>query len=154
AVVERSRALLLGSGVRVRIATHTAFLQALSGEIALSERWVGEARMRIAKNKEDRMMHAASLALAEATLSCRRGEHTAAVKRLDEVWLEMRASMNADTFRVVEIVRAFAEAQGGVRASNTAVERLVRVEPVMKGEFSYLGVKWPEMKAFLEAHDL
>jgi hypothetical protein len=53
--------------------------------------------------------------------------------------------------RLVEVVRAFAEAQGGLRASNAVAERLVRIEPVVKGELAFLGVAWPEMKAFLGA---
>jgi hypothetical protein len=52
------------------------------------------------------------------------------------------------------LVRAFAEAQGGVRASNTVAERLVRVEPVVQGELAFLGLEWPEMQAFLGAHGM
>ncbi len=152
AEVERSRVLLLGSGVRTRIATHTALVYALSGDTALAERWTTDARMRIAKNKEDRLGHAAQLCLAEAILSARKGDHAAAVALLDARWLEMRFSLNADSFRAVEVVRTFAETQRGVRASNAAAERLIRIEPVSKGEFAYLGVKWPEMKLFLDAH--
>lgn len=152
AEVERSRILLLGSGVRTRIATHTALVYALSGEIAVAERWTADARMRIAKNKDDRLGHAAQLCLAEAVLASRKGDHAGAVALLDARWLEMRFSLNADSFRAVEVVRTFAETQRGLRASNAAAERLIRIEPVHKGEFAYLGVNWPEMKLFLDAH--
>lgn len=151
AEIERSRTMLLGSGVRTRLATVTALLYTLKGDVPLAERWAGEARVRIAKNKDDRIGHAAWLCLVEATLACRKGDAPGAVRLLDERWLELRYALAADAMRTVEIVRAFAEAGGGVRASNSVAERLVRVEPVVKGEFAWLGVAWPEMNAFLAA---
>ncbi len=55
------------------------------------------------------------------------------MKLLDGRWLELRYALNADTMRTVEVVRAFAEAQAGVRAANVVGERLVRIEPITKG---------------------
>lgn len=154
AEIERPRLLLLGSSIRTRIATLSAFVYALKGNGALAERWLTDARLRLTKNHEDRIGQAGYLCLAEATLACRAGDHGAALRLLDERWLELRYAISADAMRTVEVVRAFAEAQAGIRAMNTVAERLVRIEPVTKGELAFLGVEWPEMKAFLAAHGL
>lgn len=154
AEIERSRTMLFGSGLRVRIATNMALTYALRGDFATGERWAGDARRRIAKNHEDRIGHAAHLCFAEAVIACRRGDPMGAVALLDARWNELRYALTADAMRSVEVVRAFAEAQGGVRASNTVAERLVRVEPVAPGELAWLGAEWPEMKAFLGAHGI
>ncbi|MEA2752553.1 MAG: hypothetical protein QOI41_6696 [Myxococcales bacterium] len=154
AEIERSRTLLFGSAVRIRIANLSALTYALRGDLVTAERWAGDARRRIAKNQEDRFGHAAHLCLAEAAIACRRGDPTGAVALLDARWNELRYALTADSMRVVEVIRAFAEAQGGIRASNTVAERLVRVEPVAPGELAYLGAEWPEMKAFLGAHGI
>lgn len=155
AQIERSRTLLGGTGVRVRLASLTALLYALKGhDLPLAIHWAGHARSRIAKNREDRLALSAQLVLAEATIAARSGDHQGAVKLLDGRWLELRYALNADTMRTVEVVRAFAEAQAGVRAANVVGERLVRIEPITKGEFAFLGVEWPEMKTFMAAHGL
>lgn len=154
AALERSNTMLLRSGVRTHLAARTAFIHALKGDVPLAERWVAECRSRLAKNKDDRFSYGAWLCLAEAVLAIRKGDVAGAARTLDDHVLELRNAMNADTYRTVEILRAFGDAQGGVRASNAMAERLVRVEPVTPGEFAFLGVAWPEMKAFLVAHGL
>ena len=152
AEIERARTMLFGSGLRVRIATLTALVYGLRGDIPTAERWTSDARARIAKNREDRFGHAAHLCLAEAVLASRKGDHAGAVALLDRSWNELRYALSADQMRIVEVVRAFAEAQAGVRASNAVAERLVRVEPITAGELAFLGIEWPEMQAFLGAH--
>ncbi len=154
AEIERSRSLLFGSSVRIRIATISAMTYALRGDVTTAERWASDARRRIAKSNEDRIGQAAHLCLAEAVIACRRGDSIGAIALLDARWNELRYALSADSMRIVEVVRAFAEAQGGIRASNTVSERLVRVEPVAPGELAYLGAEWPEMKAFLGAHGI
>ena len=154
AEIERSRRFVLGSAVRVRVATLTALVYAIRGELQSAERWTADARLRIARSKEERLVPSAQLCLAEAVVACRKGAPTEAIALLDRTWNELRYSLSADAMRLVETVRAFAEAQAGLRASNTVAERLVRVEPVGPGELSFLGVGWPEMSAFLSAHGL
>jgi hypothetical protein len=154
AEVERARTLLFGSGIRTRIATLTALVYGLRGDVVTGERWTTDARARIAKNDEDRIGHAANLCIAEAVIACRKGDHAGAVATLEKSWNELRYSLTADAMRIAEVVRAFAEAHSGIRASNTVAERLVRVEPVAPGELAFLGVEWPEMKAFLGAHGI
>lgn len=131
-----------------------AFIYGLRGDTATAERWASDARARIAKNLEDRIGHAAQLCCAEAVIACRKCDHAGAVQTLDRSWNEMRFVMTADTMRTVELVRALAEAQAGVRASNTIAERLVRLEPVTPGELAFLRLEWSEIKAFIDAHGL
>jgi hypothetical protein len=154
AKVERSRFVLFSSATRTMAAVHLAFVQALSGQLDAAERWCAEARARITKNKDDRLDYAARLCLAEAVVALRRGRSAEASALMTENWNTMREVLNGNTMRAAEVLRAFAEAAGGVRASNTVAERLVRVEPVVPGEFAFLGVGWPEMRAFLAAHHL
>ena len=116
--------------------------------------WCAEARARIAKNRDDRIDYAARLCLAEAVIALRRGRPADATTLLERGWATMREVLNANTLRVAEVVRALAEAAGGLRQTNTVAERLLRVEPVIAGEFAFLGARWPEMRAFLDAHGL
>lgn len=154
AEIERGGQLMFGSGLRTRVATMTALLYGLRGDVPTAERWATDARARIAKNREDRLAYAAQLCVAEAVIMMRRGDASGAITQLERRWNELRYSMTADTMRSVEVLRAFAEAQTGVRTSNTVAERLVRVEPVTPHELAYLGAEWPEMQAFLAAHGL
>ena len=154
AEIERSRTLKLGTTVRMRIATQAALIHGLRGNIPVAEQWLQDARVRLAKNKDDRIGHAAHLCLAESVVSARKGDPAGAVAQLQARWLELRYAFTADLFRVVEVVRSFAETQNGMRASNAAGERLIRIEPVLKGEFAFLGVAWPELQMFLAAHDV
>lgn len=154
AEMERARQFPYGGSIRVQLAARAAFIHALKGDIPTAKTWTEDLRRRLAKSAEERRFQGANLALAEATILCREGAHVEAVKYLDERWLDIRFNMTADTFRTVEIVRAFAEAQAGTRGANVVAERLVRIEPVTKGELAFLGVAWPEMQAFLAAHDL
>jgi hypothetical protein len=152
--IEKKRAVLFSSSVRTIAAVNLAFAQALAGQPDAAERWCAETRARLAKNRDDRLEYAARLCLAEATIALRRGRGVDAAALLEKNWVTMREVLNANMMRVAEVLRAFAEAAGGVRQSNTIPERLVRVEPVLPGEFAFLGLQWPEMQTFLAAHGL
>lgn len=154
AALEKKRTVLVTSSVRTLAAVHLAFAQGLAGQLDASERWCAEARARLAKNRDDRIEYAARLCLAETVIALRRGRSAEAGALLERSWTPMREVLNANSMRVAEVLRAFAESAGGVRQSNTMVERLLRVEPVLPGDFAFLGVKWPEMQAFLDAHGL
>ena len=154
ATVERGRKVLFSSAVRTLAAAHLAFAQALAGQLEASERWATEARSRLGKNRDDRIDYAARLCLAEAVVMLRRGRPEDASALLEKNWTVMREVLNGNTMRVAEVLSAFAESARGVRQSNTMAERLVRVEPVRPGDFTFLGVQWPEMQAFLAAHGL
>lgn len=154
ATVERKRTVLFSSSIRTVGAAHLALAHALAGELEASERWSSETRARLAKNRDDRFEYAARLCLAEAVVSLRRGHPADAGALLERNWTIMREVLSGNTMRMAEVLSAFAESARGVRQSNTMVERLLRVEPTLPGDFAFLGVKWPEMQAFLDAHGL
>jgi hypothetical protein len=152
--VERARRVLGASHVRTLAAAHLAFAYALAGQLDAADRWVREARARVAKNRDDRLVVGAHLRLAEATIAIRQGDAARGATLLDERWSVLREALSARTMRVVEVVRALAEAGGGVREYHRVGERLVRIEPTTPGEMAFLGARWPEMHAFLAAHGL
>jgi hypothetical protein len=154
AAIEKKRAVLFSSSVRTIAAVNLAFAQALLGQLDAAERWSTETRARLTKNRDDRLDYAARLCLAEATIAIRRGRSQEAAELLEKNWATMREVLSGNMMRVAELLRAFVDAAGGVRQSNTLTERLVRVEPVLPGELAFLGVGWPEMHAFLAAHGL
>lgn len=154
ATVERKRTVLGSSSIRVVAGVHLALAHALAGELEAAERWASETRARITKSKDDRLEYAARLCLAETVVRLRRGQPAEALALLERNWTTMREVLNGNTMRVAEVLSAFAEAARGVRQSNTMAERLLRVEPVLPGDFAFLGVKWPEMQTFLDAHGL
>lgn len=154
ATIERKRAVLFSSSIRTLAAVHLTLAQALAGQLDASERWASETRSRIAKNRDDRIDYAARLCLAEAVVLLRRGRAEDASALLERNWTIMREILNGNTMRAAEVLSAFAESTRGVRQSNTMAERLLRVEPTLPGDFAFLGVKWPEMQAFLDAHGL
>lgn len=153
--VERDRSVLYTSGPRLLATVELAVVYGLAGLPDAAERWIAECRARLARSKDERMFFAARLCLAEAVVACRRGNPKAAVENLERHWTKLRFSLTADAMRAVEVVRAFAEAQSvGVREQNVVAQRLVQLEPTVRGEFDYLGARWPEMQAFLASHDL
>ncbi len=154
AQVERAQGVLFSSGVRTTASTWLAFAYALRGDVPAGQKWATEARRRLTKNNDNRLSYASQMCLAEAALAIRAGEAERGVSLLDAGWLNLRESMTANTMRVAEVLRAFAESSRGPRGYNVVEERLTRVEPVVPGEFDFLGVEWPEMRAFLAAHKL
>jgi len=152
--VERMKTLLFSSNVRIFAAVELALAYALKGDLDTAERWLAVARKRLVKTNDDRVNVGARLRLVEAIVLCRRGDHAGAIALLERHWLELRYTLSANTMRTVELVRAFAEAQGAVREGNVVAERLVRIEPVVSGELDYLAAAWPEMHTFQAAHGL
>jgi hypothetical protein len=152
--LERIRSLVFTSSVRLQAAIQLGMTNALLGELEAADAWAGEARGRLRKTKDDRLGTASLLCLVDAVIALRRGRRSDALKLLESNWLMLREVLSANQMRVVEIVRSFAESSAGLREYNAVSDRLVRIEPVLPGEFAYLGVAWPEMKTFLDAHGL
>jgi hypothetical protein len=142
------------SGIRAAAARELVLANALLGDLDTAERWAEDCWVRLAKSQDDRLFGAAILCLNEAVLQLRRGKPPEASASLEKNWLTLRDKLPGNQLRVAEILRAFAEASGGVREYNKVGERLVRIEPVTGNEFEFLGVRWPEMHAFLAAHGL
>jgi hypothetical protein len=152
--VERTFGSPRATGVRFLAANTLILANGLAGDLDTAERWADDTRKRIAKTADSRLNAASQLCLGEAVVALRRGRVADALTSLESNWLSLRHGLNANTMRIAEILRAFAEAHGGVREYNTVGERLIRVEPVSTHEFAFLGVRWPEMQEFLVAHRL
>jgi hypothetical protein len=74
--------------------------------------------------------------------------------RLDERWHEYEALLTGDIVRHLRVVRAFARAAAGPREAGTAAMDLASARPAYPGEYALLAAEWPEMAAFLAAHEL
>jgi hypothetical protein len=152
--IEKTRRVIGASQPRTLAAAHLAFAYAIGGQLDAADRWAGEVRARLAKNRDDRLLVGAHLRLAEATVAIRRGDVERGAAMLDERWSLLREALSARAMRVAEIIRAFADAGGGVREYHRVGERLVRIEPTSPGEMAFLGARWPQMNGFLAAHGL
>ena len=152
--VEKNRSVLFTSAIRLHAAIQLGMTNALLGELDAAEAWVNEVRTRFRKTKDERLANASLLCLVEAVIELRRGRRADALQLLESNWLTLRETLTANHMRVVEVIRSFAEANGGHREYAAPSGRLIRIEPVQEGEFAYLGVGWPEMKTFLLAHGL
>jgi tetratricopeptide (TPR) repeat protein len=154
AKVERSVGLLRSSGVRLRGAQELALVHALLGDLETGQRWADDARKRLAATLDGRTYYASRLSMAEAVLAIRRGDSAGAAALLEKNWLVLRATLDGNSMRVVEVLRAFAEVGGGLRQYNVVQERVLRVQPVTGNELAFLGARWPEMQSFLVSHAL
>ncbi|MBL9027696.1 MAG: hypothetical protein JNL21_36235 [Myxococcales bacterium] len=152
--LERIRSLVFTSSVRLQAAIQLGMTNALLGDLETAAAWTEEARGRLRKTKDDRLGAASLLCVVDAVIALRRGRRADALKLLESNWLLLREVLSANQMRVVEVIRSFAEASAVLREHNAVSARLVRIEPVQPGEFAYLGVAWPEMKTFLDAHGL
>lgn len=125
---------------------------ALLGKLDEAESWLKAVDERAAKQ------HNASLpamrAFSQAVLDCRRDRCEDAARSLDEEWGKCEAVLTGADLRPLRVVRAFAHAARGPRASGIADDCLASMRPAYEGELDFLGVAWPEMQAFLVSHGL
>ncbi|MFT3692096.1 MAG: hypothetical protein QM831_03075 [Kofleriaceae bacterium] len=130
----------------------TALVHALLGDIATAEKWYAAAEQR--RSLPSRPSFPAMLVLTRAVIDCRAGDPAKAARLLDEQWLECEVSMTGAEMRPLRVIRAFAIATaGGPRDAGLADHLIAAVRPIAyANEFTFLGVAWPEMEAFLAAH--
>lgn len=86
----------------------------------------------------------ALVAFPSAVLSCRRGQAGEAARLLDERWQDYEAVLNAQSLRILRVVRALA---AGSQITDD-------MRPAYPGEYAFLGKAWPEMATFLATHEL
>jgi hypothetical protein len=151
--IERMPSLAFTSGARAFAGARLAELYAMKGDLDASERWAREVRARLAKNHDDRMAYAARLCVAEAIALVRRGSSREAVALLEASWDKLRFTLSGRDMLVPEAVRGLAEAQASLREQNVATVRVLRLGEASRGELAFLGASWPEMRAFLAAHE-
>ena len=115
--VERLPRMFLTGSMRLTTAAQL-LTNAIAGDLDTAGRWVDEGRRRLAKSDDSRLHSAAWLCLAEAIILVRRRRAADAGLLLEKNWAALRDTLTANVMRVVEIVRAHAEAtSGGPRES-------------------------------------
>jgi len=149
--VERSPGLMFGSELRAIAASSLATLHALRGDVDAATRWCDDARKRLARGT-NRSYSAASLRLAEIFTLARSGKLDETARALDRDRGRLENALTATTLRRAWLLRAFAASSDGARGS---VEPwLTMARSGRKGELAWIGAEWPELAAFIAAHDL
>jgi hypothetical protein len=95
------------------------------------------------------------LALLRALIACRRDRAAEARVTLEQALAEHEAVMTGKIIRIMRVAHAFASAAADGPRSQGTVERILGdMRPRYERELTFLGVSWPEMAAFLAAHQL
>lgn len=154
AIESEKGGLIFGRDARGRGAIQLAQIYALRGELELARRWQTEARKRLA-HVGDRLYNGALLRVAETTLLCRQGAFAEALAGLDRDQRLLEAMLQTTVMTEVWLLRAFALQQ------TTDARDAGRLDPLLtllrtrpRGSLDYLAARWPELQAFLAAHDL
>ena len=149
--VERAPGLLFGGDVRTMAAIHLGMLYALRGELDAAERWCDDARRRLPRG-QNRTLSAALLRLAEILVLARSDKRDDAARALDRDWHRLEEALTVASMRKAWLVRAWCAAADPSRGSVEPWLTMARAG--RKGELRWLGAGWPELRAFLDAHDL
>lgn len=114
-----------------------------------------EKQLQLSK-KTLRPQRSGILVRARAVLAMRRNNFAEAELILCEGWRKSEGTGHAAEFKALRVLRAFALSKLDRTAEQTdaMAKLLAGLYPYRQGEFDYLGVKWPEMKAFLEEQKL
>jgi hypothetical protein len=150
---ERNRETLAKIALDATSAADLAFAYALMGKIEDAETWFATASER-GKARTQQPTFPAMKTFARATIDCRAGRHADAARLLAESWPECESLFTGETLRPLRVVRAFAQATGGVRDAGMVGATLGELRPLYPGEFDFLGSAWPEMQTFLVTHTL
>jgi hypothetical protein len=144
---------LTAIGMSGTSAADLALLHVLVGDLEKAEHWLAIAEQRATKG-----IHLPSLAamttFSRAALHCRAGRFDDAVRLLDERWASCEGALTGGTLRPLRVLRGFAIASSNPRNAGLAEVALATSRPSFPGEYDFLGVEWPELAAFLAAHDL
>jgi tetratricopeptide (TPR) repeat protein len=114
-----------------------------------------EASESLAKAEQRGNVNAFTLAWPRTLLAARRGEHAELARGLEQRWRELESVLSGDVMRRLLLIRAFAVASvDGPRSAGAAQPLVDRLRPSVPGEYDWLSARWPELGAFLEAHQL
>ena len=83
----------------------------------------------------------------------RSGKAEEALETIDGRWSEVELTSSLHGMKVLRILRAFAM-QSMELPDHDVEQNLACVRPFGKGEFDHLALAWPELRTFLETHDL
>ncbi len=130
-----------------------AICNALLGNLDVAEAWCLKSAEPV--KGPPRPSFPGMLALSRGIIDCRRGRAAEAMVSLEHAWTEHEACMTGETLRMMRVVRAFACASADGPRNQGLVERVLGdTRPRYEGELAFLGGTWPEMAAFLAAHQL
>lgn len=129
---------------------HAATCAALQGDLHDADALVVEGEKLLGKERSRLEL------LAKSVVLCRRGHPDEARALLEQHWREGEAALLADVMRALRLVRAYATLRGSRTPDDerTAADLLAGARPFRAGDYDWLGVSWPEMRAFLEEHGL
>jgi hypothetical protein len=150
--VEQSPGVLYASELRLLAAVDFGLAYALRGETDVATRWLDDARRRLARTPGVRTSQAGLLCLAEVITLARAGKRHEATRLLERDWSRVEATVLATVMRRGWLLRAFLAGTDPSRA--TAEPYLTMLRSGRRGELDWMATKWPELKAFLVAHEL
>ncbi|HEY2748065.1 MAG TPA: hypothetical protein VGL86_25755 [Polyangia bacterium] len=149
--VERAPGLLFGSEVRTSAAVQLGLIYTLRGQLDAATRWCDDARKRLERSS-NRTHTGALLRVAEIAVLARANQREDAARAFDRDSRRLEEALSVTSLRKAWLLRAFVASADGARGS---------VEPWLglahsgrKGELAWLGGEWPELRAFIDAHDL
>jgi hypothetical protein len=122
---------------------------ALVGDEAAAARWLKEAEALDDKGEDE----LTTRAQAEVIVRLRQGRFDDALRVLDDNERRFESKLNAWQIRWVHVMRAFAAARGEP-GSEAAKAHLSSLSAKDQAAFSWLAARWPEMRTFLQSHEL
>lgn len=112
---------------------------------------IDTAEKRLLKTNSIRPTKRGLLLIVRALIALRRGDFIGADRMMAEDWRLAEGVNLATEMKALRVLRAFAlnnlESSSARRAAMT--DLIAGLYPYEQGEFDYLAVKWPELKAFL-----
>ena len=125
----------------------------------LSEQWAVEGHPDAARRYLDLAVKSeppavqTPLTLAELMILCRENRLGEAIGLVEKEFSKVEGHYSGDQVRELKLFWAFA-LKSQPDSAETAAKLLAGLYPYKPGEFDYLAVNWPELKAFLIAHNL
>ena len=150
--VERAPGVRFAAETRVKAAVELGLIHALRGDLDAATRWLDDARRRLARADELRLVHAATLSLAEAIVLCRAKRRDEAARLLERDWSKLEAALPAATMRRAWLVRALCASGDPMRGSVEPALTILRAG--RRGDLDWMAGRWPELETFLVAYDL
>jgi hypothetical protein len=151
--VESWPKLPYAASLRYLSAVAMARVCALRGDAGRARRWLEDARRR-STLALDGFLHRPLLLAAEILVLCREGRGREAL----EMYRQHEWALEGHSYRELRLVWAAcalaASLDVGLREQAVADRWLRRLRPAGAGELAYAVGEWPELRAFLIAHEL
>lgn len=130
-----------------------ALCYALLGQLEAAHSWLQQAELPMPGAQPPGLE--GSLAMTRAIIACRTGGADHIRAQLEQAWDAHEGTMPGSALRLMRVVRAYVSAAvDGPRNFGNTERILADLKPRYPNEFTYIGSEWPEMAAFLAAHQL